>query len=1330
MFALPASAQINTTSGATITVSNTSLSSGTTTISGGSLTLTSANTYTGATTISGGTLILNNTTDLTTNVSTLNLSSGLTKTGAGTLTLTGATTYTGATTINSGTLVLSSGYTSASNLVVNGGTLRLDSGATLAGNITLNSGSVVLSNGNVLTTNTGAGTLSGATLVTSGSTLTLANSGVITIGAGNGTLVTGIFGQTLSFGSVSYPAPTDGQKAQLGAALDFERFRQHLTLLNSSIKPRSAAAPPASAFDFSYTPFAPTALAVGGDGAIYGVVPGGGVTNAGGIVKIVPGAPQATVTTVASLHFDQTGSAPGPVLIDDGAGRLLGVTRVGGAHGKGTIFRFDPADGSLTNVFDFPADLAGVANGLAVGTDGTIYGISSALAEAERLEVASAFHGNPLNDASAFNEVGATLSAHGSIFRVGSSGEFAVLKGFDASEATVAGSLPPPIVTGSTLSYPGGPITQPATSAHTFFPCKIALVNGGLYAWVSGGLYQLSTDGVTALWTEPTAMLEVPGYNSTNFGGSVLFLAPPERFFGRVENMTSSGSTVVFTDEAPPLQPHAATPPETFETLFYARDSQEVSTALGSLIFSPRSTGTSAPPANNSGLSLRSRIRGVVPTTTGRYRVDVYPAGGAAVVHVAANVFGNSARVLADFDRVLAVLARPGTEDLIVVATPQGGTVPSLYVLNETSNVPPVAPDVDKRARFIEPSTMDYFVDLSSVGSDPNGDAIELASWTQGAHGSVTQNAGGGPLLRYKPDDGFLGAHDSFTYTLRDSFGAEATGTITIGNALPIAVADRAEKIGVDADGATLFRAELLANDTDANGDPLSALVVLAQNDPVTISKSDDGNAVIFRVPPNGLGYRTAIAYALTDGIAMSVGQVSFANHNPVATGSCHLNADAGGAAAAACAGIANDPDGDALSFTLFTQPTHGFARIEAGAIIYNAAPGYVGNDAFKVQASDGNGGVLLVPVQVNVPFANWRGPLVGIIGDAGDWRGSLHVNVSTMGKATLVLRTGNRRFSAKLDLASAHTVTFRGTNIEVDFAQDRREATVTMHGTEYQVDLAKMDEQHDFAGQYNVILERHSAVPMHYGFAVVRIDHRGHARLSGRMPDGTAWSSSAAVTEGLALAIVGQFGAGGSVAGFWSLDDSSEINAITGDLSWSRSSGRESLLVGGAHYRATRPGLNVFNQQQTAASLTFSAPGLPALTSELTLNGANLATFTSAKPPYGQVSVNRASGVFSGYVILTDKPLLPSLLGLDAFASHVRELAVPFTGVLRGATGFGVLGSGSNSGSVVLLPHFRNIFQSYGLHWEGPVISGGFEETALGAGVSFTTPVPSNPTP
>jgi Ca2+-binding RTX toxin-like protein len=69
-------------------------------------------------------------------------------------------------------------------------------------------------------------------------------------------------------------------------------------------------------------------------------------------------------------------------------------------------------------------------------------------------------------------------------------------------------------------------------------------------------------------------------------------------------------------------------------------------------------------------------------------------------------------------------------------------------------------------------------IDVLAGAYDPEGGAVRLSAWTNGANGSVTCTADTGPCT-YTPNINFFGA-DSFTFTISDSDGGNTVGTVNI----------------------------------------------------------------------------------------------------------------------------------------------------------------------------------------------------------------------------------------------------------------------------------------------------------------------------------------------------------------------------------------------------------------------------------------------------------------------------------------------------------------------------------------------------------------------
>jgi VCBS repeat-containing protein len=111
--------------------------------------------------------------------------------------------------------------------------------------------------------------------------------------------------------------------------------------------------------------------------------------------------------------------------------------------------------------------------------------------------------------------------------------------------------------------------------------------------------------------------------------------------------------------------------------------------------------------------------------------------------------------------------------------------------------------------------------------SDPDGDALTAALATDVAHGTLSLNPDGS--FTYVAAVGYFGP-DSFTYLASDGRGGSGTGTVSLNFAgsldnPPVANPD-SYTYAEDRTVATTAANGVLANDSDADGDPLSAALV------------------------------------------------------------------------------------------------------------------------------------------------------------------------------------------------------------------------------------------------------------------------------------------------------------------------------------------------------------------------------------------------------------------------------------------------------------------------------------------------------------------------
>ena len=246
-------------------------------------------------------------------------------------------------------------------------------------------------------------------------------------------------------------------------------------------------------------------------------------------------------------------------------------------------------------------------------------------------------------------------------------------------------------------------------------------------------------------------------------------------------------------------------------------------------------------------------------------------------------------------------------------------------------------------------------IDVLGNDVDPQGDDFFISGFTDGANGSVSQNAAG--QLVYTPEAGFFGT-DTFEYTITDAKGATDTATVTVEvkeapNEGPDAVDDENT-----TDYATAVSGNVLGNDTDPDGDDLMVIDhTQASNGSVVVN--EDGTYTY--TPEDGFSGEDSFTYTITDGVSgedtatvtIQVGEKP--NEGPDAV-------DDSGMVSCGQDGVTidvlandSDPDGDDIFVTGISDPANGYVFENAdGTLTYVPNEGYSGSDTFTYTISDG----------------------------------------------------------------------------------------------------------------------------------------------------------------------------------------------------------------------------------------------------------------------------------------------------------------------------------------------------------------------------------------
>ncbi|MEI4234586.1 Ig-like domain-containing protein, partial [Roseovarius sp. D22-M7] len=200
--------------------------------------------------------------------------------------------------------------------------------------------------------------------------------------------------------------------------------------------------------------------------------------------------------------------------------------------------------------------------------------------------------------------------------------------------------------------------------------------------------------------------------------------------------------------------------------------------------------------------------------------------------------------------------------------TATGEVTINVSTTSPVANDPPVANDDGYTVRAGEALTVAAGAGLLLNDTDPDGDPLEVVGFGNAGNGSVAPSSDGS--FTYTPDAGFVGT-DSFVYTISDGLEiATATVTIDVTNAAPDAVDD--SYTIEDGEVLTVAAPGLLANDTDADGDPLE-VVGFGNAGNGSVAPSADGSFTY--TPDAGFVGTDSFIYTITDGAETTTAEVT-----------------------------------------------------------------------------------------------------------------------------------------------------------------------------------------------------------------------------------------------------------------------------------------------------------------------------------------------------------------------------------------------------------------------------------------------------------------------
>ncbi|APG59411.1 hypothetical protein LPB144_02855 [Christiangramia salexigens] len=310
-------------------------------------------------------------------------------------------------------------------------------------------------------------------------------------------------------------------------------------------------------------------------------------------------------------------------------------------------------------------------------------------------------------------------------------------------------------------------------------------------------------------------------------------------------------------------------------------------------------------------------------------------------------------------------LSEPGTKIYWAEAVTQNGGCISeerTQVVLQLK-VKPVAVDDSDSTDEDTPVTIDVISNDTDLENDPLT-IISVADPENGTAEIISNK------IKYTPDANYHGV-ETFTYTVSDGDcgSANATVTVTVNsiNDAPVAVPD-AINVNEGGTATTLVSSanSVLTNDTDVDGDPLTAELVtgvnhgtLTLNSNGTFTYTHDGTETI----SDSFTYRAKDASLYSNTVTVTI-TITPVNDPPVA------NDDSFSGNEDTNIGVTlsgSDIDGSIQSFTIKTLPANGVLKLNSTAVtigqvipfaqasnlVFSPAQDYHGSTSFKYSATD-----------------------------------------------------------------------------------------------------------------------------------------------------------------------------------------------------------------------------------------------------------------------------------------------------------------------------------------------------------------------------------------
>ncbi|RPE71493.1 Ca2+-binding RTX toxin-like protein [Pacificibacter maritimus] len=262
-------------------------------------------------------------------------------------------------------------------------------------------------------------------------------------------------------------------------------------------------------------------------------------------------------------------------------------------------------------------------------------------------------------------------------------------------------------------------------------------------------------------------------------------------------------------------------------------------------------------------------------------------------------------------------------------------------------------------------------IDVLDNDTDVDGDTLTITGATVPAEQGTVEIVDN--ELVFTPADDFNG-EATISYAIEDGNGGTDTATVTVNvtpvNDDPVAVDDAFE---TDEDTAVVI--DLIGNDTDVDGDPLTIGTVSV--DPAFGEVVDNGDGTATFTPAENYYGPVTIDYTVVDGnggedAGQAIVNVGSVNDGPTANDD-EDTTDEDVSITVDLIGNDTDPDGDTLTVTGASVPADQGTLVDNGdgTVTFTPAENFNGEATISYSVTDGNGGTSSATHTVNVTPVN-----------------------------------------------------------------------------------------------------------------------------------------------------------------------------------------------------------------------------------------------------------------------------------------------------------------------------------------------------------------------